>query len=200
MSDPSDTRLSRTVTVARYRQLEASADRAAIAAFIEERFTERYFSPFGSHRRCHGFVLMSLSCLLIETLEAFRRGLPTSDGHGPTLFKAFFERHHRRGTPLGVFPGADRRPDWFYKDIRCGLLHEAESRAGWRIRKGSRHQLLDSSNRTINAERFFEAVRADLLQYCNELRASEWDGLLWRSFRTKMKRVCANCSPPHPSP
>ena len=200
MPHADETRLSPTVTVARYRELEADEDRMALAAFVESRFSERYFAPVGRCSQLHGFTLMSLSCLLIETLEAFRDGLPTSDGHGQRLFRSFFERQRRYGAPLGAFPAADSRPNWFYKDIRCGLLHEGEARGGWRIRKGSRRELLDVPNRTINAERFFAAVRADLLHYCDQLRDSGWDAPLWRNFRAKMKQVCANCSPPRPAP
>ena len=70
---------------------------------------------------------MAVSCLVIETLESLSiQGKNDTKGHSKEMFAAFFKRN----TPLGVFAGGD---DWFYKKIRCGILHQSETREGWRI-------------------------------------------------------------------
>lgn len=68
------TRLSSSVTVAKYRALEAAADRRELAHFVRDRFDERYFIPIESSRNKHGFAALAIACLVIETLESFYQG------------------------------------------------------------------------------------------------------------------------------
>lgn len=147
-----NTKLSSTVTVQRYLELEAAGDREAIARFIEKRFDERYFIPMERRDRSrkHGFALMAVACLVIETLESFYEGLSDTRRVGGQTFRNFFARN----TPLHVFADGG---NWFYDDIRCGILHQGEARRGWRImRQGP---LLDSGGRSINATRFLRELR-----------------------------------------
>jgi len=59
---PSDqVKLSSSVTVARYRELEAAANRSDIARFVIERFDERYFRPAQHSPSRHGFTLLATS-------------------------------------------------------------------------------------------------------------------------------------------
>lgn len=51
-----DTELSTSVTVDKYKQLEAQGDKPAIAAFIVERFDERYFNPVMNSCSKHGIT------------------------------------------------------------------------------------------------------------------------------------------------
>jgi hypothetical protein len=177
------TKLSSTMTVTRYQTLEARGDREGLAEFIRQRFAERYFDPIRSSTKKHGFLMMAVCCLLIETLESFYQG--KSEGKGRKTFEAFFSRD----TGLREF-GKDfgAGQNWFYTLIRCGVLHQSETKGGWRIlRKGD---LLDASERTINAAKFLTELSKAVDGYAAGLITND---VLWKNFKKKMKTVCENC-------
>lgn len=177
-----DTKLSASMTVARYRALELSGDRKALGNFIRERFEERYFSAVNNSSSKHGFTILAVGCLIIETLESFYQGRANTRSKSQKMFRDFFARD----TPLSVFAGGD---DWFFNEIRCAILHQAETRGGWRILR--RGQLLDSAAKTINASKFLDELRRAVESYAKKL---EVDDKCWANFKTKMKAVCDNCS------
>ena len=185
MPQAADTKLTNTVTVARYRELEAAEDRAALGRFVVQRFHERYFEPTLNAPPRHGFTLMAIGCLVIEALECFYQGKAHSKDGSALMFEAFF----KRPTGLDAF-GAGKK-DWFYKEIRCAILHQAETIGGWRLRRKGR--VLDTAERVINAKRFVELLQAAVANYAKQL---ETDVKLWRNFRKKMDVVCKNCEVP----
>lgn len=184
MSDASHTKLTKTVTVAKYRALEAADDRAACGCFIIERFHERFFEPTISAPTRHGFTLMAIGCLVIEALECFYEGISNSAGRSKKVFRDFLARP----TGLQALAGGD---DWFYKQIRCGVLHQAETVGGWRIRRSG--PLLNTSERVINAKRFIDLLQIAVEDYAAQLNI---DDTLWENFKKKMKTICENCSVP----
>lgn len=132
-SDIDSTKLSSRFTISGYRKLESSLDREGIADYLLERFTERYIEPFRGVKK-HGFSLMAISCLMIEALESFRLGWSDTDRKSQKAFESFFQQCSMQGSELGVF--AENTAD-FFKNVRCGILHQAETTSGWRIlRKG----------------------------------------------------------------
>src|SRR5262245_41152829 len=116
-----ETRLSSSVTVRHYRELVRANNREALSDFIIERFNERYFWPVQTSARKHGFASLAIACLVIETLESFYQGRGDTRSKSSQMFRDFFERK----TELRVFADAN---NWFFRDIRCGILHQAESR------------------------------------------------------------------------
>lgn len=189
MHNPDHTKLTKTITVARYRELEKAGDRAALGEFIIERFHERYFEPIVDAPTRHGFTLMAIGCLVIEALQCFYEGRKDSKGKGGkgesgAMFDAFFKRQ----TDLKIF--AEGKKGWFYKDIRCGILHQAETVGGWRVRRSGK--LLDTAEHTINAKRFIGLLQASVADYANQFQT---DDELWKKFCKKMDAVCKNCEP-----
>lgn len=176
-----NTKLSSSTTIVRYKKLVASGNRKALALFIVERFNERYFWPIENSSTKHGFASLAVACLIIETLESFYQGFPDTRNCSAQMFRDFFTRD----TELKVFAGGN---DWFYRDIRCGILHQSESRGGWRVLRIG--PLLDKSGKSINATAFLLALKRAVLQYAGKLESEE---MVWQNFRTKMKTVCANC-------
>ena len=82
---------------------------------------------------------------MIGALESFSQGVPDTTGAGGAAFQSFFDRE----DGLKVFRAHAKG---FYKHVRCGILHQAETTGGWKItRKGP---LLDEATRTVNATRF----------------------------------------------
>ncbi len=66
------------------------------------------------------------------------------------MFRDFFVRD----PELSVLAGEN---DWFYKHIRCGILHQSETRNGWRLLRNG--PLLDRHGKSINATAFLRALR-----------------------------------------
>lgn len=174
-------RLSSSVTVAQYLLIEASNDRVAAGRFIKQRFEERYFAPLldGDKHSRHGFSMMAVACLTIEALQAFRFGLSTTRNKSAQMFAAFFSQH----SAFSDFSDGN----WFYENIRCGLLHEAEARGGWRIVRSG--PLVDRTGRVVNATRFLREVRTAVDKYASQLQNDE----CWSLFRKKMRQVVRNC-------
>ena len=187
---PKTTQLSSNYTVAQYQGLETAQppNKDEIAKFFVERFTERYITPIkAADKKKHGFCTMAVSCLLVEALESFWCGWPkTERGNSPLAFCQFFSRCRRFHSLLGHAPD-------FYKHVRCGILHQAETTGGWTISRHKDALLFDPSGPSINATKFHEALSFEITDYADLLKSSDWNSECWRKFRTKMKAICKNC-------
>jgi hypothetical protein len=175
------TLLSASTTVDRYKELAKADDRAALGRFIVERFDERYFLPVCNSNSKHGFTLMAIACLVIETLESFYQGRADTKRMGKKMFREFFNRNN-------AFCAFAQNGDWFYTDIRCGILHQAETCRGWKIRRNG--ALLNSQSKTINATEFLSQLKKAVKQYATEIQS---DDALWENFLKKMDAICTNC-------
>ncbi len=184
-----ETYLSSSVTIAKYREFEAAKDRVEISRFIRQRFSERYITPLRGSEK-HGFCTMAISCLMIEALESFWQGWPDTRKHSRESFCSFFKRCESLGSPLRVFSGI---ADDFYKGVRCGILHQAETTRGWRIRR--KGPLYSPETKTINATEFHNKLEEVLERYCSDLQNADWDSDIWRNLRSKMDAVVKNCNP-----
>jgi hypothetical protein len=188
-----DVLLSSSVTIAKYRQFGAGKNRERIADFIMERFTERYIRPLrGDPTKKHGFCTMAICCLMIEALESFWQGWPDTKEKGKSreAFNSFFQRCSEQELELGIF---SKLAEDFYQGVRCGILHQAETTKGWRIRREG--PLFDPHTKTINATRFHNELEKALRLYCDILKQSDWDSEVWQNLRRKMEVVIKNCRP-----
>jgi hypothetical protein len=181
--------LAKGFTVADYRACELAGDRPAIARLIRRRFSERYLEPLASIPRENksGFLTMAICCLMIEALQSFREGREHNKARGAS--QDCFERFFSDTPSFSLSPEAARD---FYKHIRCGILHQAETLDGWRIlRKGS--LAVDLETKTINANLFVKALADSLDHYCAILEQSSWTSPLWQNARKKLEAICRNC-------
>lgn len=166
--------------------MEKGQDRQGIADLIRLRHRERYVNPVECSTAKHGFASMALACLLIETVQSFREGLGDTKGHSRDMFRIFLK--HEPG--FAIFAGiADR----FFEDVRCGLLHQGETRKGWTVMR--RGPLFDTAEKQLNATRFLKAVQGSLNIYCDELEDSDWNSNQWKKCRDKMAAIIQNCEP-----
>jgi hypothetical protein len=181
--------------------------------FLGERHNERFFAAILSSRQTqsgktgYGFAIMALCSLLIETMECYRQGLPSSSTSdlgslkaSPTnisapmeykldgltfpgskeIFKIFFTRDQHQV----FFPGVDG--ETFYRNIRCGLLHQAQTKDGWRIVRTGKFWDPGPAKQ-INREEFAERLGACFEVYLEELKAeTDWDSDIWRAARRKI--------------
>jgi hypothetical protein len=115
------------VTVADYKTWRAEGEpgKAKIAEFFRERVRERYIEPVmvlnGEEK--NGFSIMAQSCLLMEAYETFRQGWPSSDKKSASAFCFFFDRED-------LFRDFRGHAQQFYKNVRCGILHQGETTGG----------------------------------------------------------------------
>jgi hypothetical protein len=175
-------KLSKSCTVADYRNLVTARDQTSIAAFVVERFEERYLDALAvDPSNKNGFAIMAVSCLMIEALESFYRGWTDSRGKSELAFCSFFSR-------CDAFDDFRSVAGPFYRHVRCGILHQAETTGGWRIVRRGPLRI----DRTINATKFAKALRHVLHEYASSLRRDNWDSAPWQAFRKKMNAVCRN--------
>jgi hypothetical protein len=178
-----NTQLSTSVTVKKYRNLQADGRWDEIADFIYERFRERYLEPFENNSAKHGFAMMAIGCLMIEALHSFRKGWKRTGGKGGEAFEEFFANSKYLTDFSDI--GHD-----FYSSVRCGILHQAETYNGWKIlRKGA---LVDKSNKTLNATRFLKSLDKELKHYTDELKSSPNGSDIWKKTIRKLDHMCAN--------
>jgi hypothetical protein len=178
--DANKIELASGFTVGNYKTAVAAQEKKAIADALRRRFNERYIEPVTGKNK-HGFAMMAISCLMIESLESFHHGWENSNGRSEAAFCRFFDNHSQFNSFRGHFAQ-------FYKNVRCGIVHQAETTGGWRvIRKGA---LFDAGSLTINATSFLKLLREVLDAFCDGLTTADWN-----SVRKKMKALCDNCKP-----
>jgi len=185
--NPESTRLAGNVSIRKYREMIQRQDRAAIADLVQRRFEERYLDAVLLSSKRHGFAVLSVCCLMVEALESFRQGWPRSDGKSETAFCAFFEAHNEFGE---LRPVAHE----FYRAVRCGILHQAETTHGWRVHQGKGPLLVERSGvRWVSAWEFARRLKAVLGRYRKELAESDWTSPVWVKTRAKLRSICRNC-------
>lgn len=173
-----------------------------ISDFIFKRHYYRYIKPFEfkAEKRIeskrlkipideysllykNGFSVMANSCLLIETMESFYRGWSNSNFKSELGFLKFFTRD-KNFKDFAI----DDMPSKFYKNIRCGILHQGETTGGWSITR-EKHQLLDVEEKKIDATLFIETLKKSLDDFKTELDESDWESPLWGNVRIKLKAI-----------
>ena len=186
---------SENVTVADYKQWSADKKKDKLANFIYERLYRRYIKPHEFHDEKYkreyknGFSIMANCCLLIETLESFHKGWGNTCGKGALAFSCFFSRH----AHFSAFKREDVS-DQFYRDVRCGILHQGETAGGWKITRKPNTPLFCLTKKEINANKFSKALKQSLEDYKNSLTSSDWESEIWRNFEKKMGAILKNCT------
>jgi hypothetical protein len=167
--------------------------------FVKHRLHDRYIAPL-LNTEASGFLMMAASCLLIETLQSFYDGLPSTKYISSTTFMRFFERQEQRFPYFReCFPlkeeinkkGEKCTVCSFYKHIRCGILHQAETTGGYRILRNN-SPLFDSSEKSVNADAFLEAVRLCVDDYTQVLSDLDYKSKLWHHAAKKIRFICNN--------
>jgi len=177
-------------TIADYINDCNQGNKKKMAKFIYKRFSERYIEPFEAiedkKEKKNGFSLMAIACLMIEALESFWQGLPDTQYKSKKMFKDFFSHCFELKDFIGL-------EEQFYENIRCGILHQAETRAGWKISRERNIPLLDKERRIINATKFQTKLKSYLERYKKELETQDLSSSIWKNFKKKMKTVIKNC-------
>ena len=117
---------------------ENSSDWCKAIQILNARIKGRYLDPVdklieldkkrAAKDRRFGFTILAIDCLLIETLQAFIDGVENTWNQSKKMFVNFLTG---RSSFLKHFN--EKSACRFYKDVRCGILHQAETRSGWLI-------------------------------------------------------------------
>ena len=204
-------KLARNWSKARVLECLANKETSEIIRFLGERYDERFFSPINCLRKApgntngYGFAIMALCCLLVETIQCYREGLPCSNGTelneladlplnstAPSDYKlvkplqasskSAFIGFFSNSTHQKCFPKVDGKE--FYLKIRCGLLHQAQTNGTWLLMKTG--TFWDSSKKMINRDEFAQRLQECFSGYLKELNEHAWDENIWKSARKKI--------------
>src|SRR5207248_2772896 len=120
------------------------------------------------------------------TIQQFKDGVTNGHGQSEKLVKRFLEGPRFQPD----FDAAARKA--FYRDIRCGLLHQAEARKMWLIRRKQRGllQKVGDQGYIIDVGQFHSGVQGtldDYLEFLVEPASTSLRSKLW----TKMNQICA---------
>ena len=116
--------------------------------------------------RRYGFTILAIDCLLMETLQAFKEGLEDTNGKSKRTFKNYllnspnFSKYFRNDKEAGSF----------YKDFRCGILHQAEAMGSWRVWSVGRLKGHTGEFPYINRSEIHKCIKDDIEQYINGLK------------------------------
>ena len=182
-------------------------EKALLIQFVKRRYEERFLNPIQTLRLAprnshgHGFAVMALCALLIETIQCYRQGFPTTDQaefdelkkatkvppeyyllkveSGREVFKGFFSLPVHRV----LFCGIDG--EIFYSKIRNGIVHQGQTKSGWKIEKGQT-QLWNHEDSIVDSDQFASALESAFNLYLDELSKAKWDDKVWKKARRKI--------------
>ena len=133
-----------------------------------------------------GFAVLALDCLLMETLQQFKEGLPESKGS-----RATFKRFLMTSTFKSYFD--DAKSSLFYDQIRCGILHQAETKKSSKIVTKKSAPLVayshDSKGLVVNRRLCHAQLMTEFEDYLSNLRDPS-NLALRDNFRKKMNHIC----------
>ncbi len=165
------------------------SDWSVAAAMLKDRLDGRFLHYASNCLRSphSGFVVLSIDSLLLETIQQFRDGVTDGEGQSRKLVTKFLESKRFQ-------PDFDKDARIaYYTDIRCGLLHQAEARRMWLIRRDQPELLKPfphGEGYIIDVRRFHKCVRQSMNDYLDELRLIQSVALrqnLWK----KMSQICS---------
>jgi hypothetical protein len=142
--------------------------------YYKHRLDRRYLHPIELMQKHgtfsgEGFAIAAVQCSLIEFLESTEQGINYVHGiPGPHEYsksgQVFVSFLMNRKPFSAAFTDQASAED-FWAGVRCGLLHEARTKNGWRIWGHALHnQIVDVANRILDRDNF----QAALLDYIDD--------------------------------
>lgn len=175
----------------------AHKNKDKLADFIYQRFYSRYLKPFNfpsvkySTNYKNGFAIMASCCLLIETFISFTESkYRDTNKQSRQCFGHFFTSQDKfKEFAIGnkLKNGLLATPNDFYENVRCGILHNAETRNGWTITREKHKPYFNSSTKEINATKFSNRLKSVLSNYKRELQKADFDtSPIWDNFKNRL--------------
>ena len=155
---------------------------------MRNRIKGRYLDPMNvlihDNVNKNGFAAMALCCLLIETLMQFREGLPmTPSGENLDYYKDFLKQ--QIGEVFNT-----QKASRFYKDIRCGILHSAQTKNGSCLTFDTNYvvQIQGNGVMMVNVQGMYDVIDGYFERYCTELVNTQ-NVTLRKNFINKMDDI-----------
>lgn len=125
-------------------------------------------------------------CLLIETLYQFRAGLTAAQ---PRKNRESYVNFLRLNLP-DVFDRA-QKSECFYGDIRCGILHSAQTKNGSQLKfdKNYTVELFEGKKIRVDVRNLADRIWDYYMEYKGRLLNPE-EVYLRENFIKKMKHIC----------
>ncbi len=173
-----------------------SPDWKKAIAILEARIHGRFIEPVDhlinveetkpATGRSFGFAVLAIDCLLVETLGAFIDGLEDTEGQSRPTFCKFLTTR-----PLFSSDFTTNLAEQFYKEFRCGLLHQAEVGGASKVWSIGPLIQINAGKIIVNRNKFHERLKAEFHNYLAELR-NPTNTTLRQNFRRKMDFICRN--------
>jgi len=180
--------------------VDASTWVAAFEDYFRPRLALRYLDPIkvlqdnGTYQG-EGFSIAAIQCTLIEFLESCRQGLkyrflrngeqlgPNEYSSSKNIFVTFLSNREPFSNTFDETAAVD-----FYAGVRCGLLHEAQTKNGWKIwAKGPDGIVADVKERIVYRDNFQNALLSYIESYKSALLL---DAVLQSAFVRKFDSLC----------
>lgn len=131
----------------------------------------------------YSFSIMAIECLLIETLQQFYNGSDSTDSPNRDAFVAFFTRSEYFAEYFNIATAKV-----FYGDIRCGILHQAQTKRNTQLTYIG-DQMVERINNGIrvNVELFSNALFKEFDDYVDSLRSGDIE--IREKFINKMNYI-----------
>jgi hypothetical protein len=133
--------------------------------------------------RRHGFAIIAIDCLLIETFQSFIEGETDPEFMSGLMFRTFLTS--RPSFAPHFTPDTAKN---FYKDFRCGILHQAEIKRDSKVWSVGDMVTVEPNGMTINRTEFHEALVTEFNAYLADL-SNPANTDLRENFRKKMKFI-----------
>ncbi|TDE16149.1 hypothetical protein [Dyadobacter psychrotolerans] len=167
---------------------------------------DRFDSPFFNHLdnikndEFSGFVIMSIDCLLIETLMQFYLGVDNTEiNYSGENWKAFRD-FLKQSSHFNTYFKTNKICNVFYQQFRCGLLHQAQTKQKSLIKvcQPDFVILADTTNvdkgLIIDRIQFHQNLVLEFEEYIEKLKTNETnfkgENLRLKAI-TKMDLICA---------
>lgn len=168
----------------------------AFNEFFRTRLDLRYFKPISILQengtfQGEGFSIAAIQCSLIEFLESTVQGVryrylrrgessqPYEYSSSSDIFVNFLTQHHPFSDVFSQAIAED-----FYIGVRCGLLHEARTKNGWRIwAKDYGGKIINADKKILFRDNFQIALETFIEGYGAELaKNSDYQAAFIRKF------------------
>lgn len=175
-----------------------------LADFFYHRFYGRYIKPFDFKNEKYineyknGFAIMTSCCLLIETYTSFTElAFIDTNYKSEKTFGYFFLKNNefgafsKNGLELKEYLSVKKIknkgiPSDFYKNVRCGILHNGETRNGWKIVRNG--PLFEENSKRINSVLFLEKLKNILKNFKNQLINSDFENSeIWKTYKIRIE-------------
>lgn len=166
----------------------SEADWNTAVAILKDRIEGRYINQIdllSNDINSNGFTIMALNCLLIETLYQFKEGKDkTPTRQNKEVYSDFL---------MQEFPhefNAKNIADSFYINIRCGILHSAQTKNESRL--SDREDVVvtfEGNTLVVSVNGVSSLLKAYFERYLQKLSNPD-EVTLRNNFINKMKFVC----------